>query len=140
LNINIGKESNPGHNNPLAVLRFFGVGAFRNLRLLRIARITNPGAKKTLHGFYFTIAENIILDIPDDLVICGGNFVNSEGSIALDYNTLKFHLFKELRRWPASLFELRKGKWSSPAGLVKVKPSANWLATISQSFFSNPSK
>src|ERR1700759_2871039 len=66
--------------------------------------------KKSFNGFYFTIAESIILNIVNNLVIGSIDIVHRKGGIAIDHDLLKFNRgFKELsgRALPAFFFVLR---------------------------------
>jgi len=68
------------------------------------ARIAYSWPEKAFNGFYFAVAESIILGVADELVIRCSDIIGSECTVALRNNFREFNFFKELGSPPASLF------------------------------------
>jgi hypothetical protein len=85
------------------------------------AWITYSWPEKAFNGFYFAVAESIILGVADELVVGCSDIVDGERTTVLRDNFRKFNLFYELRGWKAFLFVSGDGDTVITSGACERK-------------------
>ena len=85
------------------------------------ARVAYSWPEKAFNGFYFAVAESIILGVADKLVIGCSDIIGSECTVALHNNFGEFNFLKELGGPPASLFVSCQGNVVIMIGACECK-------------------
>jgi len=62
-----------------------------------ITGVTYPSTEKSFNGPDLTVAEGVIFDIMDNLVVGGDDIVHGECAVAVCHNLSKFNLLEELK-------------------------------------------
>jgi len=93
------------------------------LSVFRIGRVTCPRAtEKAFDGFYLSIAEGIVLRVPDHLVVGGCQVIERERVVSLLDNGNEIDLLNQFGLGPASLLVEGDGDVVIGGGAGEGKP------------------